>query len=110
MKTLSVNDRVTLALITAPFSAAGAVVAMSCGNIPAAAILAAITLKIIVSTKQCIENSIAADPQSEARQLVIAKLKGELERFDSSKPHNRRKSDQRSKALEEVRQALFQRA
>ena len=110
MKALSVNDKITLALFTVLFSSVGTFVAIICVNVPAAAILATIAVKAVSSTQQAIRNTKTSCPLSDANQFTLAKLKEELEVFDSAKPHNRRKSDQKSRARHEVRRALLQRA
>lgn len=107
MKALSVNDKITLALIVVTFSPASILVAIMCGNAIAAAILATATIKVITSTRKAILNTNDSCLLSEAHQLTIEKLKKELESFDTTKPHNRRKSDQKIRATAEVRQVLY---
>ena len=107
MKSLSVNNKITLALIIVTFSPASILVAIMCGNALAAAILATATIKVIASTRKAILEADDSCPLSEAYQFTIEKLKKELENFDTTKPHNRRKSDQKSRATAEVRQVLY---
>ncbi len=110
MITLSLHNKVRCAFVIAPSAAAVAVLAASAGAYPIAVVLTYVAVRVVTSTQRAIRKNKTIDPLSAANQFTIAKLTRELEGFDSSRPHNKRKSDPKNTVLAEVRQALLQRA
>lgn len=105
----SLQNKVRCAFVIAPSAAALAVLAVSAGAYPIAVALCYAAVRVVTSTQRAIRKNKTIDPLSTANQFTIARLTRDQGFFDSSKPHNKRKSDPKNTVRAEVRQALLQR-